>query len=79
MMELCGGDITKRNWIKWNVTLKDGIDWCKYNLERRYEWVKIISGALEGGDEKKKNCQDPRICAMCKKQCSQRMAEFQMH
>lgn len=76
IMELCAGDITKREWITWNVTLKDAIEWCKYNIKRRYEWLEIIGqafGITAEEEGKKKKCRDASICSMCRKPCSQRL------
>jgi hypothetical protein len=78
-MELSAGDITKKRWIMWNVTLEEGIKWCRYNIRRRYEWLEIIGKALESGNEKEKKCRHPQVCNMCRKYCLQRLAEFQLH
>ena len=63
--------------IIWNVTLKDAIEWGRYNIKRRYEWLEIIgqifggAGDPEEGSEKK--CRNATICAMCRKPCNQRL------
>lgn len=79
-MELCAGDITKRDWITWNVFVKEGIDWCRFNTRRRYEWLEILNELFKADDPKKrKHCRNPQVCAMCRKRCRQREAPFQSH
>lgn len=75
-MELCQGDITKQEWVLWNVTLSEAVEWVRYIGHQRYEWVEII-GHMFGGGQKDgktdKKCRAPAACAMCRKKCGQRL------
>jgi hypothetical protein len=81
--ELCGGDITRRDWVLWNVTWNEAIDWCRFRQKQRYEWVEIV-GRMFGMEESpkagkgEKPCRHPDLCSICKKQCGARMTAFRM-
>ena len=74
-MDLCQGDITRKDEILWNVTLEEAIEWVAYIVKRRYEWIelvgKMLGGEAETGTDKK--CRNVRVCSICRKQCNQRL------
>jgi hypothetical protein len=79
-MELCAGDITKRKWILWNVTLADAKSWYRYNIKKRFAWLEVLNGLLGGGeDETPKQCRSSMTCSMCRKNCRQRITEAELH
>jgi hypothetical protein len=74
-MQLCHGDITRKEWVLWNVTLTEAIEWGRYIVKERYEWVEIL-GRIFGGtpdDKEDKKCRSATVCAMCRKKCGQRL------
>jgi hypothetical protein len=77
---LCGGDITKRDWVRWNVTLDEAVDWGGYNVKLRYEWVEFVKRMLGGGSEseQEKSCRHPAVCMMCRNRCKSRISEFEV-
>lgn len=75
-MELCQGDITEKNWVLWNVTLAEAMEWVGFILKRRFEWIEIVGQMFSGVTEdegKDKKCRDTTLCSMCRKTCSQRL------
>lgn len=80
-MRLANGDILRRDLIAWGVTLDEAIAWDKFNTERRYEWLEILSHAFgfSKEDNKPKPCRDSRACVICRKPCSQRLAAANIH
>lgn len=75
-MELCQGDITKKPWVLWHVTYEEAIEWSKFLIKRRYEWLEIIGRMFGGEGEKQegKKCRDKRACRICRKwRCVERI------
>jgi len=76
-MELCSGDITKKQWVTWHVTWPEAIAWCRYNIKRRFEWLEIINSAFgDTADGKEKKCRNSITCSLCRKNCRQRVVEM---
>jgi hypothetical protein len=75
VMDLCHGDITKKEWVLWHVTFEDAIGWTKHIMKRRYEWMEVIAKILGADNQegKQKKCADVRVCNICRKTCSQRI------
>lgn len=48
----------------WNVTLLEAIDWCEYNVKRRYEWAEMLAKMFGGETAENKFC---RACKAAKK------------
>ena len=75
-MELCQGDITKKDHVLWNVTLAEAIEWGEFLVKRRFEWLEIINrifGETEPEEGSEKKCRNATICSMCRKPCNQRL------
>lgn len=75
VMELCHGDITRKDAVIWGTTLSEARQWGEYIVRRRYEWVEIIGMFFGVGDkpDSDKKCREAAICAICRKSCSQRL------
>lgn len=70
---MTGGVITRRDWVLWNVTLREAIEWCQLAVKDRAWWLEALFGSAKKDTRQKKPCRHADMCAMCRKVCDDRI------